>query len=66
MSYLLFTPKYTRDLINLGYHDADDRIDEIEEYLFSDSGYNKTVSSSRNGKSREADMARKRSAIPIR
>lgn len=36
MSYLLFTPKYTRELINLGYHDADKRIDEIEDYLFSD------------------------------
>ena len=66
MSYLLFTPKYTRDLINIGYRDADHRIDEIEDYLFSDSGYNKSVSSSRNGKSREADMTRKRSAIAIR
>ncbi|MGC2111678.1 MAG: patatin-like phospholipase family protein [Candidatus Korobacteraceae bacterium] len=36
MSYLLFTPKYTRELIDLGYHDADERIDEIESYLFSD------------------------------
>ena len=38
MSYLLFTGKYTSDLIALGYHDADDRIDEIEDYLFSDNG----------------------------
>lgn len=35
MSYLLFTSKYTRDLINIGYHDADERIDEIEEFLFA-------------------------------
>jgi NTE family protein len=35
MSYLLFTPKYTRALIDIGYHDADKRIDEIEEFMFS-------------------------------
>ncbi len=35
MSYLLFTPKYTRALIDIGYHDADNRIDEIEDFIFS-------------------------------
>jgi len=35
MSYLLFTSEYTRDLIEIGYHDADDRIDEIEDFLCS-------------------------------
>jgi NTE family protein len=35
MSYLLFTPKYTRDLIDIGYNDADKRIDEIEDFLYS-------------------------------
>lgn len=35
MSYLLFTPRYTRELIQLGYEDADERADEIEEYLFA-------------------------------
>ena len=32
MSYLLFTPKYT---IDIGYNDADKRIDEIENFLYS-------------------------------
>ncbi len=35
MSYLLFTPEYTQALIDIGYHDADDRIDEIEDFLYS-------------------------------
>ncbi len=35
MSYLLFTSKYTRDLIDIGYHDADGRVDEIEDFLCS-------------------------------
>jgi NTE family protein len=35
MSYLLFTSKFTRDLIEIGYHDADERIDEIEDFLYS-------------------------------
>src|SRR5450759_5960761 len=35
MSYLLFTPKYTQDLIDIGYSDASKRIDEIESFLYS-------------------------------
>jgi NTE family protein len=35
MSYLLFTPNYTRDLIEIGYLDASERIKEIEEFLYS-------------------------------
>lgn len=35
MSYLLFTSKYTRELVEVGYHDASERIDEIEDFLYS-------------------------------
>jgi len=53
MSYLMFTPKYTRDLIAIGYHDADERIDEIEEFLFSGNGNGRspgaTAKRTRNG-----------------
>ncbi len=35
MSYLLFTSPYTTDLISIGYRDASERIDEIEDFLFS-------------------------------
>lgn len=35
MSYLLFASKYTRALIEIGYQDASQRIDEIESFLYS-------------------------------
>jgi NTE family protein len=35
MSYLLFTSKYTSELIEIGYQDAAQRIDEIESFLYS-------------------------------
>jgi NTE family protein len=35
MSYLLFTSKYTRDLVEIGHFDAGERIDEIEDFLYS-------------------------------
>lgn len=38
MSYLLFTSPYTRALIDIGYHDAGERIDEIENLLYSSNG----------------------------
>jgi NTE family protein len=48
MSYLLFTPKYTRALIDIGYNDAARRIDEIEDFLFPashDNGRSSVVAS---------------------
>jgi len=35
MSYLLFESKYTDALIDIGYQDADARIDEIEDFIYS-------------------------------
>lgn len=49
MSYLMFTPRYTRDLIAIGYHDADERIDEIEEFLFSGNGTGHSRSAAAEG-----------------
>ena len=50
MSYLLFTPKYTRALIDIGYKDADRRIDEIEDFLFRSSDGNDDADGSRTAK----------------
>jgi NTE family protein len=35
MSYLLFSSQYARALIEIGYNDANNRIDEIEAFLYS-------------------------------
>ena len=35
MSCFLFTSKYTSALVEIGYHDADQRIGEIESFLYS-------------------------------
>ena len=43
MSYLLFTSKYTSDLIEIGYHDASERIDEIESFLYSSADGNTEI-----------------------
>jgi NTE family protein len=36
MSYLLFDSNFTRDLIEIGYKDASDRIDELEHFLLTE------------------------------
>jgi NTE family protein len=36
MSYLLFDSNFTRDLIDIGYKDAEAQIDEIEHFLLAD------------------------------
>lgn len=66
MSYLLFTPKYTRDLIQLGYHDADNRIDEIEDYLSTGNGTTKSAVPARSGKSRDVEPVARRSTAALR
>ncbi len=63
MSYLLFASKYTTDLIQIGYHDASERIDEIEDFLFSpDEGDEEELPISTTGanKSRSAATTPKR------
>jgi NTE family protein len=49
MSYLLFASRYTRDLIAIGYHDADKRIGEIEEFLFSGDGNGRSPGTAAKG-----------------
>ncbi len=46
MSYLLFTSKYTNALIEIGYRDASNRIDEIEQFLYSTGGAKTATKSS--------------------
>jgi NTE family protein len=50
MSYLLFTSKYTRALIEIGYNDASRRIDEIESFLYSSDEVKSLVPGSRERK----------------
>ena len=66
MSYLLFTPKYTRALIDIGYHDADRRIDEIEEFIFGSSTDNVGPSAPGIAKPVPAGASTKRPAGPCR
>ena len=60
MSYLLFTPKYTRALIDIGYNDADRRADEIEDFIFPSSNGNDRSSGTGAAKLKLAAMQAKR------
>ncbi len=53
MSYLLFDAAYTRTLVDIGYHDADKRADEIEA-LIADSGVLDSPKAPPKTKSRDA------------
>jgi NTE family protein len=59
MSYLLFTPRYTRALIDIGYNDANSRIDEIEEFIFSSTDAVEPFNGDGAAKAKPAASARK-------
>ena len=63
LSYLLFASRYTTDLIEIGYHDANARIEEIEDFLFStDDDDEEEIATVRAGagKSRSSSTSSKR------
>jgi NTE family protein len=69
MSYLLFTSAYTSALTEIGYNDANQRIDEIESFLYSsDDGRieNPRVRAVGTGKPGQASSLAKRSSNSVR
>src|SRR5271167_3795573 len=72
MSYLLFASNYTQALIDIGYRDASERIDEIEDFLYSDdysdSGYNEGTPTRAlaTGKAKPANGSPRRDSVPVR
>jgi NTE family protein len=68
MSYLLFTSTYTRDLIEIGYFDASERIEEIEDFLYSshEGDAENPLASVSAGKVPKAGSAEKRTGSSVR
>ena len=66
MSYLLFTPKYTRALIDIGYNDAHQRIDEIEDFLFASGEGGSPSNGVGAGKSKPAGVPSKRPSSSVK
>jgi NTE family protein len=73
MSYLLFASNYTQALIDIGYRDAGERIDEIEDFLYASddpSGsedYGKPpVRALATAKAKPANGSPRRDSIPVR
>jgi NTE family protein len=68
MSYLLFTPQYIRELIEIGYHDASKRIDEIEDFLYSsqEGDAENPLASETRGNVSKAGSAAKRTGSSVR
>jgi NTE family protein len=42
LSLIMFHPDYLRDLMDIGEHDAESRVDEIEAFIFGDHGPRET------------------------
>ena len=72
MSYLLFASGYTRALIDIGYQDASKRIDEIEDFLYSDASPDSpgngtsTARVTASGKAKPGNGSAKRDSVSVR
>jgi NTE family protein len=66
MSYLLFDSAYTRTLVDLGYRDASERIDEIESFLAASGALARTKRRGRAGVSATGRKVGKARVVPMR